>query len=379
VNALFNQAALAGAGTNYIVSPNQDTLYSIAVLDLRSEPVLLTVPDVMDRYWTYQFVDAWTNSFHYIGTRATEGRGGTFVIAQPGWQGELPANATLVESPTPQMVLLGRYLVQDEADIANVTALERTLLTDAPPPPLGDAPGAPTETARDGGGFFDELGDALAVNPPATDADRAALERFAEIGIGAGLHPFANSGDPTALVSGVAQGLARIDEAARGEQQRVNGWTAHLDIEAFESDPLVRAVIAKTVWGANVPAEAVYARSLVDAAGGPYTGSAHYVLHFDAVPPVDATHGFWSLTLYGPDGFFVENALDRYAIGDRTPGLVFAPDGSLDLFIQNTAPQGMEDNWLPAPTGEFQLMFRLYLPSESVLSGAYAVPPVVAR
>jgi hypothetical protein len=390
VNTLFNQAAPLGASTSIIVSPNQDTFYSVAALDLRSEPVVLTVPDVSDRYWTYQFLDAWTDSFHYVGTRATGGTGGSFVIAPPGWDGELPVGAELVVSPTPRVFLLGRYLVGDEADMAIVNGLERTLEplsavtgepAPEPPPDLGAPPGAPTETGNDGGAFFDELGDAVAVDPPATDADTAALARFAELGIGRGLHPFAEGGDDGVLAAGVEKGLARIVEAAPGAGAHAGGWTMYLGIDAFEDDPLLRAIIAKTLWGANIPAEAVYARSLADSTGAPYAGTTDYVMHFDAgaLPPVDAVHGFWSVTLYGPDGFFVENALDRYAISDRTPGIVFAPDGSLDLSIQHAAPPGGESNWLPAPAGAFHLVLRIYLPSAAVTSGGYACPPVLAR
>ena len=105
------------------MAPNRDTLYSIAVLDLRAEPMVLTLPEVTDRYFTYQFLDAWTESFAYVGTRATGGRAGTWVITPPGWDGELPAGADRIEATTPQVFLLGRFLVEDEADIANVTAI----------------------------------------------------------------------------------------------------------------------------------------------------------------------------------------------------------------------------------------------------------------
>ena len=389
VNALFNQDKPATASTQLIVSPNQDTLYSVAVLDLRSEPVVLTVPDVTDRYWTYQFLDAWTTSFHYLGTRATGGMGGTFVIAPPEWEGELPPDAELVRSPTAQMFLLGRYLFHDEADIANVAELTRTVaplheVTGAPPPadppPFGKAPGKPTEVGTEGAAFFDELGDALQINAPASDADVSALARFAPLGIGPGLHPAAAANEATrsALEAGVDSGSARIEDALASTAQQVNGWTAYLDLDG--DDPLLRAAIARAAWGANVPAEAVYAISIADSGGAPYTGTNAYVVRFEAgqLPPVDADSGFWSLTLYGPDRFFVDNPLDRYAIGDRTAGLVYGTDGSLEIHIQNEAPIGEESNWLPAPAGEFTLMLRLYLPSEQVLSGSYPYPAVVA-
>jgi hypothetical protein len=394
VDALFNQAALSTAQIRIIVSPNQDTLYSISVLDLRSEPVVLTVPDVTDRYWTYQFLDAWTDSFHYLGTRATLGKGGSFVITPPGWAGTVPAGTEQIASPTPELFLLGRYLVKSDADVANVVALQRSLVplhtltgdaAPAPPPPLGKAPGTPQEVGSTGAAFFDELGDTLAQNPPATDADKAHLASFTSLGIGPGLHPAATAmaagaASLAVLEAGVSRGAAQIDAAATSDTKAVNGWVAHLDIGTYADNLLLRAAVAKLAWGANVPAEAVYPVSNVDAAGQPYTGAKPYVLHFDAggLPPVDAKLGFWSLTLYGPDRFFVANAMNRYAIGDRTPGLVFNADGSLDLYIQSDTPQGHEANWLPAPPGAFSLMLRLYLPQQSVMDGTYVYPPVIA-
>jgi len=386
-NTLFNQTALADTTTpRLIVSPNQDTLYSIAVLDLRSEPMVLGVPDVLDRYWTYQLLDAWTCSFRYVGTRATQGKGGRFLIAAPGWKGTPPPGVEVIAAPTPRVFLLGRYLVKDAADAANVTSLARTLVPlhaitgDAPPdppPPLGRAPGSASDVGREGGAFFDELGDALAIDAPASASDVAALARYAKLGIGAGLHP---SG-PAAFDDAAAKGLAAIQAAIDDPMHRVNGWTVHLDAGTYDDAPLVRALVAKLAWGANVAREAVYPISTSDASGQPYSGSQPRVVHFapGQLPPVDDAHGFWSLTLYGPDRFFAENALHRYAIGDRTAGLTTNADGSLDLFLQHDAPLGREGNWLPTPTGAYTLMLRMYLPKPSVLDGSYVVPAVVPQ
>jgi hypothetical protein len=391
MNNLFNQTALSTPAIRLVVAPNVDTLYSVSVVDVRSEPIVLVVPDVTDRYWTYQFLDGWMDSFHYVGTRATNGKGGSFAITPPGYTGTLPAGVTEVRSPTPVLFLLGRYLVRDSADIANVTALDRRLVplheltgapAPAPPEPLGTPPGKAQDVGTTGAAFFDELGDALAVNGPATDADRAALARFAALGIGPGLHPAsaadAGSAALDALSSGVTEGLSRLSSAFDANNVAGNGWSVRLDIGTY-TDPLLRAAVARFAWGANVPQEAVYALSRADGTGAPYDGSRPYVLHFDAsaLPPVDPTLGFWSLTLYGTDMFFVENSISRYAIGDRTPGLAFGADGSLDLFIQNAAPPGHEGNWLPSPASAFVLLLRLYLPEKAVLDGRYVYPPVV--
>lgn len=392
-NSLFNQQALTTPGYRFIVAPNQDTLYSVAVLDVRNEPMVLTCPDTPDRYWTYQFLDAWTNSFHYIGTRATSGKGGSFAITAPGWSGTLPSGVTQIESPTPELFLLGRFLVRGDADFQNVSDIQRTLvplstLTGDPPAPaspgVGTAPGTPQEVGDTGAAFFDELGDALSVNGPASAEDTAELARFASLGIGPGLHPATdgNAEIRAALEAGATDGLARVEQGVTEAAEEKNGWRTFLDIGTYTDDFLVRAAVAKFAWGANVPAEAVYPLSRADGAGAPYDGTKQYKMHFAAseLPPVDATSGFWSVTLYSAkDMFFVENAIHRYAIGDRTPGLSYGADGSLDLYIQNTAPAGHEANWLPAPPSPFVLILRLYLPPTAVQEGKYVVPPVVAR
>ena len=148
----------------------------------------------------------------------------------------------------------------------------------------------------------------------------------------------------------------------------MNGWTFNLRVGAYGHDALLRAAVAASGWGANVPAEAVYAHS-------EYDGTHRYLLHFPAggLPPVDA---FWSVTMYGPDRFFIANPINRYAIGDRTPGLQYGRDGSLDIYMQRDSPPGHESNWLPAPAGPFSLTMRLYLPKRSVLAGRYEYPSV---
>jgi hypothetical protein len=390
-NSLYDQTAPSGVATRTIVSPNVDTLYSVAVLDLRSEPMVLTVPDVTDRYWTYQFLDAWTDSFFYVGTRATAGKGGTFVITPPGWSGTVPAGAQRVASPTPQAFLLGRYLYRDATDVANVVALSRTLVglhtltgatSPAPPPALGSPPGTPQQVGSDGAPFFDELGDTLSIDGPASTADMAALAGFASLGIGPGLHPAARAiaaSDTTsldALAAGVKQGMAEMAAEESMTSGKGSAWTVRLDVGTY-TDPLVRAAIAQVAWGANVPAEAVYALSAIDSAGNPYSGAKRYVVHF-AQPPAVGVQGFWSLTMYGPDRFFVANSLDRYAVGDRTAGFVTSADGSFDVYVQNTSPAGHEANWLPAPSGAFQMILRLYLPQAPVLAGTYTYPTVTA-
>jgi hypothetical protein len=371
----------------------------------------LSMPAITDRYFTYQLLDAWTESFAYIGTRATEGRAGTWVVTPPGWEGELPDGAERLESSTPLVFLLGRFLVDDEADVANVTALAgqvrleplATLMGEeapAPPPPLGEPVGAAQDIPTDAS-YWDELGDALAVNPPPTPAQEATFAAVAGLGVGAGEHPAADAAagaasgevdaaagpaagevDVDLLAEGAAAGDARIDAAVAGGPGTTNGWGRAGHVGTYGDDVLQRALVARIGWGANVPEESVYPVARVDAAGDTLDGGATYRITFPpgGQPPVDA---FWSLTAYAEDMFLAEHPSGRYAIGDRTPGLAEADDGSLTLVLAHdeadaaaAVPEGDPVNWLPVPEGPFVLMLRLYLPGPSVLDGTYEYPPI---
>jgi len=394
VNRLFWQDSLSGPGNRIVVAPNRDTLYSIAVLDLRSGPMALSMPAITDRYFTYQFLDAWTESFAYVGTRATDGRAGTWVVTPPGWEGELPEGAEQLASSTPLVFLLGRFLVDDEADMANVTALSRqvrleplaTLVAEpapSPPPPLGEPVGTAQDIPTDAV-FWDELGDALAINPPPTPAQEMTFAAVADLGVGAGEHPSSSAAgtDRALLDEGAAAGDARIDAAVEGGPGTVNGWGRAGHVGTYGDDVLQRALVARIGWGANVPEESVYPVARVDADGETLDGAATYRITFPPgqQPPVDA---FWSLTAYGEDMFLTEHPSGRYAVGDRTPGLAAADDGSLTLVLAHdeadaaaAVPEGDPVNWLPVPAGRFVLMLRLYLPGPAVLDGSYEYPPI---
>jgi hypothetical protein len=222
--------------------------------------------------------------------------------------------------------------------------------------------------------FFDELGEALAVDPPPA-GDQALLQRFAAIGVGPRLRP-SQGKDPTLL--------ATLNAAVPAANQRIrtadytthaNGWSVGYGITPFIGDPLLRACSYQFGPGAHVAAEALYFSALTGPDGKPLSGSNSYVLRFPtgALPPVDA---FWSLTLYGLDFRLIENPIKRYAIGDRTAGLVHNDDGSLDIYIQHETPQQGNSNWLPAPAGGFKLILRTYQPKKAVLDGSYHLPPL---
>lgn len=389
VNSLFWQTSLSGPDSRIIVAPNRDTLYSVAILDLRSGPLVLELPEVAERYFTYQLLDAWTESFAYVGTRTTGGRAGTWVIAPAGWRGELPDGAELVEAPTPQVFLLGRFLVDDDADVANVLDIrdsaslrplaEVTGSDPGPPlPPLGTAPGTAQDLPTDATSF-DELVKVLAVNPPTTSFQRELFEAAEDrLGLVPGTTP-AGGGDPerrALLDAGAQGGRAAIDREVASRSTLLDGWAVNTDIGTYGDDLALRAFVSRIGWGANVPEEAVYPVARVDVEGEPLDGSTGaYSITFPpgGLPPVEA---FWSLSVYGADMFFADHPAGRWTIGDRSPDLVPAEDGSVEIVLSHDEPAEGPANWLPVPDGPFILMLRLYLPGPEILEGTYRYPGV---
>lgn len=392
VNRLRWQPTLADHTTRAIVAPNRDTLYSTAVCDLRPEPLVLELPEVVDRYSSYQLLDAWTESFEYVGTRTTGGRAGRWALVAPGWQGELPDDVVRLDAPTPQVFVLGRFHVLDHDDVAGVHAIaDRTSLrplsevvggeAPAPAPPLGPAPGRPRDVPATAA-FFPELAEHLAVNPANAVADGAAFAALEQLGVplstGAELDLDDLGGDLVALLEqGAARGSDRIDALPDGRPELTGGWSVNRHVGTYGEDLLLRALVARIGWGANVAEEALYPLTRTDHEGELLHGSNTYRLRFPAggQPPV---HAFWSLCAYGDDLFFTEHPTDRYHVGDRAPHLVEGDDGSLEVVLAHERPEGADETvtWLPVPADRFRLMMRLYLPEDALVHGTYEYPAV---
>ena len=384
LNTFINQPSLAGPSSRLIVTPNTDTLYSSAWLDLRSGPVVLRIPAVADRYYTFQLLDMYTNTITNVGSR-TIGQGPASVaVALSSWKGQLPARVKRIDAPTPDVWVIGRTLPRDDADVANVAALQRQytlapVARNASTPDASQAHcGANPAVAMSGAGFFDELGTALAADPPPA-RDAPVLRDLRAAGIGAGMSPSttATPAAAAALSQSTRAANGTIAAAAARNLTSVNGWSQIQHLGAYGGDYITRAAVAQTGLGANVPAESVYYSAGADGGGAPLVGTRPAIVHFAAgqLPPVDR-RGFWSVTLYGPDHFLVANPIDRYAIGDRTAGLQRGPDGSLDLYLGAQSPTGHEANWLPAPAGRFSLVLRAYVPGASIRRGTWRPPTI---
>lgn len=372
---------------------NFGILYSAAWLDLTSEPMVVTVPDTQARYYALPMVDMWTDVFAAPGKRTTGTGGGRFAVVPPGWKGTLPKAVQRIDAPTPYFWILGRtqangsddyeavHKVQDGYTITPLSQLDKAkqpvpAMID-PTVDMNTPPMIQVHTmAADK--YFTYATELLKVNPPHL-TDQLIIARMQRIGINPG-----TSFDLTKATPAIRRAMGRVPADALKTLSAklstlahvVNGWQMNTDtMGAYGNSYLKRALVALTGLGANLPEDAVYLQNICDADGKMLTGLNKYVLHFakDDIPPANA---FWSITLYDKDGFPTVNALDRYALGDYD-GLECNADGSFDLYFQHESPgKNKESNWLPAPTGDFTMMMRLYAPRTEVLDGRWAPPAI---
>lgn len=382
-----------------VTAPNADTLYTTAFIDVGAEPWVVSLPDLADRYALFPMLDGWTTVFDVPGKRTTGTKAQTFAITGPAWSGKLPDGMTEYKSATDLVWLLGRiyctgtpedyaavHKIQDEIGLVPLSAYGK----DWTPPPGKLDPSIDTKTAvrdqvnaMDAVEYFTLLCQLMKTNPP-TAQDAPLIERMAEIGIVPGQDFDKSKFDPM-----FAKRLPEIANArimlhfkfSGGDIQNIDGWGFTTKTGVYGTNYLQRALITAIGLGANRPQDAIYPTSLKS--GGTlvrraYDGGEKYVMTFQKglEPPVS---GFWSLTMYDENYFFVDNPLNRYSISQRQP-LKYNDDGTLDIVIQHESPGAdKESNWLPAPEGKFILMMRLYWPHESdptILNGSWALPPV---
>src|SRR5215472_3623184 len=379
-----------------VTTPNADTLYSVAWLDLTREPYIFSIPDAMGRYYLMPMLDAWTTVFQVPGTRTTGTQAQRYAITAPGWKGTLPAGITEYKSDTNLVWIIGRtycdgtpedykkvHAFQDGLSLVPLSAYGKPYT-----PPRGHVdPSIDMQTAvrdqvdaLDAEAYFKLMAHLMKNNPP-TAADAPFVAKMSRIGIVPG-----QDFDITKLDSAIAAeirtvphlALAKITSSLPSISASANGWNVMRKVGRYGTDYLDRAVVTYFGLGANLPKDAVYPTSTAAANGKPYDGANRYVMHFDkgGLPPVK---GFWSLTMYNSQFFFVENPLKRYTLSERNK-LKFNPDGSVDLYLQAASPgPGKESNWLPAPNGNFVLMLRLYWPNENaptILDGTWKPPAV---
>jgi len=372
-----------------VVTPANDLLYSLAWIHLADGPVLLTVPSSRKhggRYFVLALYDAHTENFANLGARNCSLEGETVLLTGPS--STIPehlAHYRAIPCPTNLVWLIGRTVTGDTTDRPAARALQADIaLTPAPGTPANTRPKAidqwvgqaydamtalseqsrPLETiAAD---FFTNFCHILHETPGRTE-DSGLLAWFGK----AGLHPslamqWQQLAEPVrkGLIEGMQDGVCTMLATAAGIQ-RPQPWRMTATTGRYGSEYLGRALTAYLGLGALATDEAIYAAAHFDANCQPLTGEKRYTLHFaaDNLPPAEA---FWSVTLYDADRFLYGNPITRHAIGDRTPGLHYESDGSLQIDISHRPPVNGTANWLPAPTGRFYLILRMYWPDERI-------------
>ncbi|MFC7259817.1 DUF1254 domain-containing protein [Streptomyces lutosisoli] len=392
VNHFWHASRLMDASYRDGGCPNNDTLYSLGWLDLTEEPLILTHPDMGERYFTFELMDFTSDTYDYVGQRTTGSKAGSFAITGPGWQGELPSGVKAVApSPTPWILLLGRTLVDGPADLPNARALQKeyrlTPLTlwgthGAEAPDRRDVY-APADTSKDPLAPWKTLNAMLAENPPPPHHS-LVLDQFARIGIGPGLDVEAQPDQvKQGLIRAAAIGMAllRAQFASGDWTTRVNGWRYPPPEEGRFGDDFLQRAADQSLAGitANFPEEAVYLLNFEDSDGNEFAPEGRYELRFEAgdVPPVDA---FWSLAAYTADDLnLIANPAGRSSIGDRTAGLQRDPGGGLTIHLQPDSPgKDKEPNWLPTSGSDrWFLILRLYRPHPSVITASWRCPGVI--
>jgi hypothetical protein len=395
---LLKLRAYPAVDNHAVTAPNADTLYTAAWLDLSKEPWVFGIPDMGDRYYLMPMLDGWTDVFQVPGKRTTGGKAQKYAITGPGWSGTLPAGVTEYKSPTNMVWILGRiYCTGTPQDYATVHALQDkfTLVPLSsygkpytPPPGVVD-PSSGDESksvrdlvdAMDITAYFNYLAQLMKTNPPSAD-DAPLVARMAKIGLVPG-----QDFDPSKLGAFDKEAIRVVPKASQVKimehfkegGRNVNGWLVATKAGLYGTDYIQRALITAIGLGANRPQDAIYPTSQKDANGKEYDGASNkYVVHIDkgAFPPVN---GFWSLTMYDANYFFVPNPLNRYTVSSRNKFVTNA-DGSVDLYLQAESPgKAKEANWLPAPEAKFIPMLRLYWPKEtppSIIDGSWDPPAI---
>ena len=365
-----------------VVTPNSDTPYSMLWMDLRAEPIVVSVPAVdPKRYYSVQLIDSGTYNYGYIGSRATGSDAGDFMVAGPNWRGETPAGIRKVfKSSSQHSLAIFRTQLFNAADIDNVVKVQDgykarplSAFLDQPAPPAApaiDFPKIDDDLAKTK--FFEYLAFMMQFMPPMQNEDAIRAD-LARIGVEAG-KPFnldsLKLDDRLQILIGMKMAERRIDDVLNLSGKTVNGWRIGLsggDAAFYNGDWLKRAAVARGGIYANDALEAAYPFARADDRGRPLDGRRKYTVTFpaDGLPPVNA---FWSVTLYdGKTQLLVKNPIDRYLINSpMLPEMKKNSDGSITIHIQRESPgPDMQSNWLPAPEGSIYLVMRLYWPKTS--------------
>jgi hypothetical protein len=381
VNHFIHTRQLLGPQHRQVVTPNNDTLYSNAWLDLSDGPLLLKVPASGDRYYVLGLLDFYTNPFGYIGTRTTGNRAGTYLLHGPDWKGSAPAGTAVVACPTNAVWIIGRLLVDGQDDLEPAHAFQNAFHLAKPDGSAAhkayDVGMQPNELIGDPRRYIEVVNRALRENPP-PPKEAAKAATFAAVGIGINIDAASvNERQLEILRAAIGAALAGIE--APQPSALGGGWFLPVEVhDSFGDNYFARAQVARNYIGALGVREAMYIMADRDHDGAPLDGRHAYELHFPS-GRLPQTHAFWSITLYDkPDCMLVDNPLNRYSLGDRSPTLRHEEDGGLRLFFSARQPEdpAYHGNWLPAPPAPFYLTLRLYVPGPAHLDKTFVYPSI---
>jgi hypothetical protein len=395
-NQICNMPRVFTSEDKVVKVPNSDTPYSMLGMDLRTEPIVITVPPIeKQRYFSIQLIDLYTFNFDYIGSRTTGNDGGSFLIAGPGWKGEMPKGVKKVfHSESVLALAVYRTQLFTPGDLDNVKKVQ----TGYKVQPLSEFLGKPKpkpvpaidfiepltpEKQKTSPEFFNILNFVLKFCP-VHPSEKVLMARFARIGVGAGNIFDADKFSPeikTAIGQGIADAWAAFTDfkKKRFDTKEMVFGDLYGTREYLKNNYLYRMVAFVIGNYGNSKEEAMYPMYTSDSEGQALVGANRYTLRFapGQLPPVNA---FWSLTMYGlPENLLVANPLNRYLINSpMLPQLKHDVDGGLTLLVQNESPgKDKEANWLPAPKGPFLMALRLYWPKEEAIDGRWTEPKVV--
>ena len=396
INQFAHSKGLANAKSLDVVTPNTDTIYSQAFLDLSTSPMVLVKPKV-DRYVTIQAMDAYTNTVKILGTGGDTQDEQTYLLTGPDYKGELPAEMVEVAMPQNMGWILGRTLCKGVDDLENVYAIQNQFKL----MPLEDYLKGGEYRAPEGSyhekynfipvnhvlqmtpqEFFQKANQLMLENPPA-EVDHEIMALMASINVGPGktfdARILGKTGEDQ-WKNMIGNLGSKLTQESQEFSVKMGPWKyLGKPISEFGTEYTYRALVALGGLGANPVNAAIYTRVDKDESGSGLNGSQSYTIHFekDSLPKT-RENGFWSITAYNGSNFLIDNPLNRYDINDRD-SLKFNNDGSLDITIQADAPKdsSMVGNWLPVSKDDFHLYMRIYLPHEDVLSGVWEAPTLM--
>ncbi len=400
-----------------IVRPNRDTLYSVAWLNLNQGPILLTIPQIGDRYYLFHMMDMWTDTFAGPSSRTIGSEGGQFLIVGPNWNGQLPANSSpevkelvhdfrLIKSPTNQVWILARLEVGSEAEYSTIHAIQdgyQLKQIGNPEDQSSETVSSPRKDPRflkiikaieeggmtppqvieqmDAATFFETFAELMIENPPHIQ-DWPIVALMSQIGIipGKRLDFYSFNHNVQETLSQAAQDALKNMKTQNPTPAKDNWRFMPMFTGSYGANYMMRAKIAFIGLGANLPEDAVYPETNIDCNSEILHGSKNYLVHFekDQIPP---TNAFWSLTAYDSKIYLIENPIHRYNLTSKQNVMKLNPDGSLDIYLQNSSPgPEWESNWLPVPANEpFNITLRIYWPKREVLDGTWKLPKVCPR